>query len=892
MRARFLREGQLAAAVRHPNVVAVLGAEEVEGTPVIAMELLYDGTLKDRVKKRGPLPVAEAVDAALQIIDGLESAHGAGVLHRDVKPANCFGAADGTVKVGDFGLSISTLVKAEQSLTQSGAVLGTPAFAAPEQLRGAEIDARADIYAVGATLYFLLTGKPTHDAETLVALIAAVLERKPKDIRELRPDLPRPLGQAVMRCLEKDPARRFPSYPAMRAALMPYGTGATTPAKPGIRFVAGVIDGLFTVWLELIGLAVFGETSDARWISKRDLSTFAFWFGSLSWTVAWFAVSEAIFGTTLGKYLCGLRVAALNGQPPGWAAAVARSVIYNLGLFVMPLVAMSLYTAERYHAAVAAGEMLPTDLIMFVLWLALFVTMRRRNGWATIHDLITGTRVVAAPRAEVDNAARIEVPVQIGSPTGERIGAFAVTKRSGALIEAYDENLRRAVWIVSTESGAPELFQKRRDLARPTRLRWLQGMRFGDAVWNAFEAPVGVPLSALLDGAQPWARVRCWLGDLAEECNAGLRDGTLPPAVGLDRVWITADGRAVLLEFPAPAAPPMETQPIRDARDIQRFLTSVADAALSTVRPLHATELIEILRGSRLDEPAVVAGNLRAAIADAATVSPRRRAFSTVLGPVPALIVAFVLGAVIAHEYRWFDQVWNSRYPGVPTLRRANDVRIEAAFAAFGDPEPDVPYAAMNTHIAGYYGPVLEDDEFWTIPEVRAFFWPSGSSARESLREMVRQRGAVTREELREADKRLSKAFAKWEEDDDHAAQITAYLTFAGILGLGIVVSLLWTLCSGTPLGLRICGLTLVRWSDGRQAGRVRAAIRLLVSWLPAIAAILTIGVASSFGAGPWIMMVLLGATLAIFAAAIVNALQQPQRGFADYLCGTAIVPR
>src|SRR5215217_2966882 len=104
MRARFLREGQLAAAVRHPNVVAVLAAEEIEGTPVISMELLHDGTLKDRVSKRGPLPVTEAVDAALQIINGLESAHAVGVLHRDVKPANCFGAADGTVKVGDFGL--------------------------------------------------------------------------------------------------------------------------------------------------------------------------------------------------------------------------------------------------------------------------------------------------------------------------------------------------------------------------------------------------------------------------------------------------------------------------------------------------------------------------------------------------------------------------------------------------------------------------------------------------------------------------------------------------------------------------------------------------------------------------------------------------------------------
>ncbi len=110
MRKRFLREGRLAASVNHPNTVYIFGTEEIEGAPVIAMELVAGGTLRDRVK-RGPLPVREAVDATLQIIAGLDAAAGAGVLHRDVKPANCFVAPDGTVKVGDFGLSVSTLAR-------------------------------------------------------------------------------------------------------------------------------------------------------------------------------------------------------------------------------------------------------------------------------------------------------------------------------------------------------------------------------------------------------------------------------------------------------------------------------------------------------------------------------------------------------------------------------------------------------------------------------------------------------------------------------------------------------------------------------------------------------------------------------------------------------------
>jgi len=174
-RARFLREGRLAATVNHPNSVYIFGTEEIDSTPVITMELVSGGTLQQRVKERGPLPIAEAVDAIVQVIAGLEAAAEKGVLHRDVKPSNCFIDADGTVKVGDFGLSISMLVKAEVTLTASGMFLGTPAYASPEQLRGDELDARSDIYAVGVTLYFLLTGKTPFHSENMVQLVATVL---------------------------------------------------------------------------------------------------------------------------------------------------------------------------------------------------------------------------------------------------------------------------------------------------------------------------------------------------------------------------------------------------------------------------------------------------------------------------------------------------------------------------------------------------------------------------------------------------------------------------------------------------------------------------------------------------------------------------------------------
>ncbi|MEM7394328.1 MAG: protein kinase, partial [Verrucomicrobiota bacterium] len=120
LQARFLREGRLAASINHPNSVYVYGTGEIEGTPVISMELVSGGTLQDRVKRDGPLPVGPAVDAIVSIISGLAEAQKTGILHRDIKPANCFEDVDGTVKIGDFGLSISTEAHEDQDVTADG----------------------------------------------------------------------------------------------------------------------------------------------------------------------------------------------------------------------------------------------------------------------------------------------------------------------------------------------------------------------------------------------------------------------------------------------------------------------------------------------------------------------------------------------------------------------------------------------------------------------------------------------------------------------------------------------------------------------------------------------------------------------------------------------------
>ena len=204
-RARFLREGQLAAAVNHPHVVYIYGSEDIAGMPAIAMELLPGGTLKERVEKEGPLAPIEAVDAMLQVVSGLEAAHEAGVLHRDIKPSNCFVDADGTVKVGDFGLAIPALE--HMQLTAMGTIQATPQFASPEQLRGKPLDVRSDIYAVGATLYYLLTGRPPFDDRDVMALVSRIATESPTSPREVRPEVPRALAAVVLQCLAKSPAR-------------------------------------------------------------------------------------------------------------------------------------------------------------------------------------------------------------------------------------------------------------------------------------------------------------------------------------------------------------------------------------------------------------------------------------------------------------------------------------------------------------------------------------------------------------------------------------------------------------------------------------------------------------------------------------------------------------
>jgi len=293
-RARFLREGRLAASINHPNSVYVYGTEEIDGMPTIAMELVSGGTLQERVRNQGPMPVPVAVDAILEIIAGLEGAQAIGILHRDIKPGNCFEDADGTVKIGDFGLSISTAARAEANITAEGAMVGTPAFCSPEQLRGEELSARADMYSVGGTLFFLLTGRVPFEGHNLAQLTANVLEKPAPSPRDFRKEIPKGLAGVIQRCLAKQPADRFKSYGDLRQALAPYGSTAPTPATLSLRFLAGVLDMLV---ISLPGTVImflcFGNPMGWLTLAYERLPKALLWMlGSLCTVLLYYAVFE------------------------------------------------------------------------------------------------------------------------------------------------------------------------------------------------------------------------------------------------------------------------------------------------------------------------------------------------------------------------------------------------------------------------------------------------------------------------------------------------------------------------------------------------------------------------------------------------------------------------
>ncbi|HSQ67653.1 MAG TPA: serine/threonine-protein kinase [Polyangiaceae bacterium] len=244
---RFRREGEVVAALGHPNIVQVTDFQFSDQGPFLVMELLRGQSLGGLLDAERTLPPNRVAFIAAQVLSALGAAHRAGVVHRDIKPDNVFilseAAVPDSVKVLDFGIAKLVADGQNAKLTGTGAMLGTPSFMAPEQARGAmDVDARADLYAVGATMYQALTGRLPHEAASVPALLFAIVEKEPTPLREVRPDLPPELVAVVERAMAKDRAARFQSADEMRSALSPW-SGLPVSGSAAVSSTAATVAG-------------------------------------------------------------------------------------------------------------------------------------------------------------------------------------------------------------------------------------------------------------------------------------------------------------------------------------------------------------------------------------------------------------------------------------------------------------------------------------------------------------------------------------------------------------------------------------------------------------------------------------------------------------------------
>ncbi len=283
---RFHREVKAAALLSHPNIVTAYDADQAADTHFLIMEFVEGISLAQKVKQDGPLPVPQACACARQAALGLQHAFERGMVHRDVKPHNLMLTPAGQVKVLDFGLARlmreTTSARAESgpatpeapshaALTATGALMGTADFIAPEQaMNSSAADARADIYSLGCTLYYLLAGHAPFPEGTALDKLTAHCERQPKPLTELRRDIPQALARVVERMMAKDPARRYSTPAEVAEALAPFLPGGRSSRGRTRRLVAVaaglvlLIGAIFFLWIGKPNSGEQGEKESAR----------------------------------------------------------------------------------------------------------------------------------------------------------------------------------------------------------------------------------------------------------------------------------------------------------------------------------------------------------------------------------------------------------------------------------------------------------------------------------------------------------------------------------------------------------------------------------------------------------------------------------------------------
>jgi uncharacterized RDD family membrane protein YckC len=909
-RQRFLREGQTAAAINHPNAVYIYGTEEIGGVPVISMELVPGGTLEEKVKERGPLPVAEAIEDIIQVIDGLDAALNAGVLHRDVKPANCFVNASGVVKIGDFGLSKPVDSAEQQKLTQTGVFLGTPIFSSPEQLLGEKLDARSDIYAVGVTFYYLLTGALPYSSGSMMQVVAAVLNGSPAPLTSHRADLPESVVGVVMKSIARKSNDRYQNYDEFRAAVVALRKPETSPATIWDRFKAAVVDGIAIDIVTWIIFQTFVTVTGSPWTSVSLQGMKAHFAIGFVVAMLMVGVPEGLRGLSIGKWLIGIRVAKVDGSLPGLPRALSRAVILQVITFIA-LIAQLTGVDQNTKASLAF-------LTSLVLRLLLFITWRRTNGNTLLHDWLTGTRVIrrmTGTQKRQRDTQRRTAPTLTGAE--RRIGAYIVVgalRDDHSVLNGWDPSMHRSVWIVPQNDGTADVPQSRRDLARLTRLRWVAGRRVAGENWDAYESPLGESLAVRLERAVPWSVQQEWMLDLTSELIAAQRDGTIPSALGADSLWVTAGDRIVVPESAGrdDAGANGATQSLACVQSLLALIESAASA--NAPLPRYATRAIAAaMRAGTVEE---IHALFKATLGRPVNISRARR------GGLIAATIGVVLSIPIIGILPIRQQLKTD-----PDGRRLSGLLQFIGDSAHGVPDSLKPKGPKKPpSMLTKFNSAMQKAGWWPSDTTLKLLSPEQYREQSRLAQLYVAGTLATRirsplstslfggspRDVRLAQSILKK-YPTVDSADLHAARILVDSTWhqnppgvsvdllVRVIGAVMFVFFPWFVASCAilmalvarrgPL-MRGFGLDIVT-ANGAPAGRGRILVRNIVTWSPVLfpfvlyAAIVAASPATAAlameGAAVLILLVL---TIGLWLG-----VRTPERGIADRLAGTWLVP-
>ncbi|MCU0716836.1 MAG: protein kinase [Pirellula sp.] len=571
--ARFKQEGLIASQINHPHCVFVHRVDDDGGVPFIAMELMTGQTLKDLVLKNGPLPYGEAVRLVLQCIDGLIEAHSLGMIHRDIKPANCYLDDDGNVKIGDFGLARSLVSDSE--LTQTGAFLGTPLFASPEQLLGQSIDARSDIYSLSATMYYLLAGKAPFESPHAAQVIARIASSDPPSFRSAGVDVPPQLEQIVMKGLSRDASKRYGSFTQMRSDLLAIIEPIPEPTSLARRSVAWLLD--YFILTSVIAVLMFSFANPKELQEKSILTNLL----GMVVVFIYYIFCESIFAATLGK--AALRVSVVDaktGGRPSFTKVLARAgftILASSLFFLLAKVAYPDLSPAAEGVLIAATFLLN----LVILWSTWNYTGKRQlaNDWISGTECRTRTGVRATSRSAIALPAW-NLPVHaLQTSDGAipfQLGRFEITGEIDCLASnnarwftAVDKQLERGIWIAYLTDPAATLDERQMHKPKSFRLRFVEEGSTPNCRWFAFVAPDGVPIMECAKQAThfPWPITRSILGEIAELVRSSSQstgthasathDPTSEPKLAsnnsqqLDagQLWIDSAGRLSQVDF-------------------------------------------------------------------------------------------------------------------------------------------------------------------------------------------------------------------------------------------------------------------------------------------------------------------------------------------------------